>query len=138
MQRKSHTKQQQKNLEKNYSSAQTGLDRQNNGTKLEPGFGTMRDPGLDTGRAAVGWRAQLLVAFRRGAGTGALWKGRFTCAGLLSCHIVIPDVTEPLAAGSLLLSALLALPTGLRHVCQKQPVKSKVFSVPYFLLFKDK
>lgn len=56
------------------------------------------------------WRAQLLVAFRgrRGADTGALWKGRFTCAGLLSCHIVIPDVTEPLAAGSLLLSALLA------------------------------
>lgn len=65
--------------------------------------------GAGTKAVSWRWRAQLLVAFRRGADTGALWKGRFTCAGLLSCHIVIPDVTEPLAAGSLLLSALLAL-----------------------------
>lgn len=73
----------------------------------------MRDPGFSTERTPVQrlWAGggERSCWWRFGADTGALWKGRFTGAGLLSCHIVIPDVTEPLAAGSLLLSALLAL-----------------------------
>lgn len=100
-------KKKQTNLETKLllSSDWTGLKtrsiKQRHKQKLEQGFGTMRDAGFntDTGqRRSWSRRAQLLVAFRRGADTGALWKGRFTCAGLLSCHIVIPDVSEPFAA----------------------------------------